>query len=76
MKIIIRSVRYISKTIKIITNKYIIRFNLFGVRIIIIDVESFDFFDFGDQAFPEFISGIIFNIFNVEYKIEAIFSIK
>jgi hypothetical protein len=74
MKIIIRSVRYISKTIKIIANKYIIRFNPFEVEIIIIDVKNFGFFNFRDQALPESISGMILNIFDVKYKIEAISS--
>jgi hypothetical protein len=41
-----------------------------------VNVKNLNFLNFGDQALPEFISGIIFNIFNVEYKIEAIFSIK
>jgi hypothetical protein len=48
MKIIIRNVRYISKTTEIIVNKYIIRLNLFRVGIIMVDVENFGFFDFGN----------------------------
>jgi hypothetical protein len=74
MKIIVRNVKYISKMIKIIANKYIIRFNLFKIEIIVIDVKNLDFLDFENQAFPKFISGIILNIFNVKYKIEIIFN--
>jgi hypothetical protein len=46
MKIIVRNIKYISKTAEIIANKYIIRLNLFEVEIIMADVESFNFFDF------------------------------
>jgi hypothetical protein len=74
VKIIVRSVRHISKTAEIIANKRIIRFNPFGVGVIVVDVESFNFFNFKDQALPKFIPGMILNIFNVEYKIEVIFS--
>jgi hypothetical protein len=74
MKIIIRNVKYISKTAEIITNKYIIRFNPFGVRIIMVNVENLNFFNFGNQTLSEFISGIILNIFDVKHKVEIIFS--
>jgi hypothetical protein len=76
MKIIIRNVKYISKTTKIIMNKRIIRLNPFEVKIIVIDVENFDFLNFKDQALPEPISGIIFNIFDVEHKIKTIFNTR
>jgi hypothetical protein len=46
MKIIIRNVKYISKTVGIITNKYIIRFNLFEIKIIVIDVKNLNFLNF------------------------------
>jgi hypothetical protein len=74
MKIIIRNVRYISKTIKIIANKRIIRFNPFEVGIIMINVENFNLLNFKDQTLSEFISEIILNIFNVKHKIETIFN--
>jgi hypothetical protein len=44
------------------------------IGVIVIDVERLDFLDFGNQAFLEFISGMVLNIFDVKYKIEAIFS--
>jgi hypothetical protein len=72
MKIISRNVKYISKTTEIVANKYIIRFNLFEVEIIIINVKNFNFLNFRNQTLSKIISGIIFNIFNVKYKIEVI----
>ncbi len=74
MKIIVRNVKYISKTIKIIASRYIIRLNLFGVEVIIIDVESLGFLNFRDQALLEIIPRIILNVFDVKYKVEVIFS--
>ena len=74
MKIIIRNVKYISKIVGIIITKYIIRFNLFGVGVTMIDVKSLNFFNFGDQTLLETISGIILNIFDVKYKVEIISS--
>jgi hypothetical protein len=72
MKIIVRNVRYISKTAEIIANKCIIRFNPFGVGVIMADVENLGLLNFRNQTFPESIPGMIFNIFDVEYKVEAI----
>jgi hypothetical protein len=74
MKIIIRNVKYISKTAEIIASRYIIRFNLFGIGIIMVDVKNLNFLNFRDQTLSESISRIIFNIFNVEYKLKAIFN--
>jgi hypothetical protein len=74
MKIIIRNVKYISKTAEIIASRYIIRFNLFGIGIIMVDVKNLNFLNFRDQTLSESISRIIFNIFNVEYKVKAIFN--
>jgi hypothetical protein len=74
MKIIIRNIKYISKTTKIIANKRIIRFNLFEVKIIVVNVKNLNLFNFRDQALSEFIPEIILNIFNIKYKIKAISS--
>jgi hypothetical protein len=71
MKIIIRNVRYISKTAEIIANKRIIRFNSLEIGIIMIDVESLDLLNFKDQALPKSIPGMILNAFNVKHKIKA-----
>jgi hypothetical protein len=40
----------------------------------VINVENLDLLNFRDQTLPESISGIIFNIFDVKHKVEAIFS--
>jgi hypothetical protein len=76
MKIIIRNVRHISKTAKIIANKYIIRFNPFEIKIIIINVKSLNLLNFRNQALPESIPGIILNTFNVKYKVKIISNTK